>query len=223
MADERMKKGVELGTWLGRREAFAQVAGRCSAADAACIRKMREERQYRELGMNWEQFCKRKLGISKRGADLIIAQLNEFGPAYFLLAQVAKVTPEEYRRISGSVRGQALLHAGEEIPIEAENAGRLAVAIEELRRGQKTVADAGSRAGAEAGRGDAAEQAGTKPEDLNRVLDQLERTLTAAVTETGRVQGLRLDVPQIERLQSIVLAQLRRMPMVQLMRIVVRP
>jgi hypothetical protein len=136
---------------------------------------------------------------------------------------VAKVTPEEYRRISGSVRGQALLHAGEEIPIEAENAGRLAVAIEELRRGQKTVADAGSRAGAEAGRGDAAEQAGTKPEDLNRVLDQLERTLTAAVSETGRVQGLRLDVPQIERLQSIVLAQLRRMPMVQLMRIVVRP
>jgi hypothetical protein len=223
MADERMKKGVELGTWLGRREAFAQVAGRCSAADAACIRKMREERQYRELGMNWEQFCKRKLGISKRGADLIIAQLNEFGPAYFLLAQVAKVTPEEYRRISGSVRGQALLHAGEEIPIEAENAGRLAVAIDELRRGQKTVSDAGSRAGAEAGRGDAAEQAGTKPEDLNRVLDQLERTLTAAVTETGRVHGLRLDVPQIERLQSIVLAQLRRMPMVQLMRIVVRP
>jgi len=223
MADERMKKGVELGTWLGRREAFAQVAGRCSAADAACIRKMREERQYRELGMNWEQFCKRKLGISKRGADLIIAQLNAFGPAYFLLAQVAKVTPEEYRRISGSVRGQALLHAGEEIPIEAENAGRLAVAIDELRRGQKTVSDAGSRAGAEAGRGDAAEQAGTKPEDLNRVLDQLERTLTAAVTETGRVHGLRLDVPQIERLQSIVLAQLRRMPMVQLMRIVVRP
>jgi hypothetical protein len=223
MQEKGTEKGVNLGTWLGRREAFAQVAGRCSAADAACIRKMREERQYRELGMNWEQFCKRKLGISKRGADLIIAQLNEFGPAYFLLAQVAKVTPEEYRRISGSVRGQALLHAGEEIPIEAENAGRLAVAIEELRRGQKTVADAGSRAGAEAGRGDAAEQAGTKPEDLNRVLDQLERTLTAAVTETGRVQGLRLDVPQIERLQSIVLAQLRRMPMVQLMRIVVRP
>jgi hypothetical protein len=211
MADEQMMQGVELGTWLGRREAFAQLAGRCSAADAECIRKMREERQYRELGMNWEQFCKRKLGISKRGADLIIAQLNEFGPAYFLLAQMARVTPEEYRRISGSVRGQALLHAGEEIPIEAENAGRLAVAIEELRRGQK------------ADNGDASAQAGTTPEDLNRVLDQLERTLAAVVTETGRVHGLHLDVAQIERLQSIVLAQLQRMPMVQLMRIVVRP
>jgi hypothetical protein len=211
MADKRMIQGVELGTWLGRREAFAQLAGRCSAADAECIRRMREERQYRELGLNWEQFCQRKLGISKRGADLIIAQLNEFGPAYFLLAQVAKVTPEEYRRISGSVRGQALLHAGEEIPIDAENAPRLAAAVAELRRGQKDES------------GDAAAQAGAKSEDLNRTLDKLERTLTAVVSEAGRVHGLRLDVTQIERLQRIVLAQVRRMPMVQLMQIVVRP
>ena len=43
------------------------------------------------------------------------------------------------------------------------------------------------------------------------------------MSETGRVHGLRLDVTQIERLQRIVLAQLRRMPMVQLMQIVVRP
>jgi hypothetical protein len=211
MQDKSTGKAVDLGKWLGRRQAFALVAGRCSAADAECIRKMRAERNYRTLAPSWGEFCKQHLGISKAWANRMIQYLEEFGPAYFLLAQVAKVTPEEYRRISGSVRGQALLHAGEEIPIEAENAGRLAVAIEELRRGQK------------ADNGNASAQAGTKPEDLNRVLDQLERTLTAAVTETGRVQGLRLDVPQIERLQSIVLAQLRRMPMVQLMRIVVRP
>jgi hypothetical protein len=211
MQDKSTGKAVDLGKWLGRRQAFALVAGRCSAADAECIRKMRAERNYRTLAPSWGEFCKQHLGISKAWANRMIQYLEEFGPAYFLLAQVARVTPEEYRRISGSVRGQALLHAGEEIPIEAENAGRLAVAIEELRRGQK------------ADNGNASAQAGTKPEDLNRVLDQLERTLTAAVTETGRVQGLRLDVPQIERLQSIVLAQLRRMPMVQLMRIVVRP
>jgi hypothetical protein len=204
-------EAVDLGRWLGARQAFALVAGRCSAADAECIRRLREERYYRRLTPSWGEFCKRHLGISKAWADRIIQYLNEFGPAYFLLAHVAKVTPEEYRRMSGSVRGQALLHAGEEIPIEAENAGRLAAAIEELRRGQK------------AGDGVAAEQAGTKSEDLNRVLDKLERTLAAAVSETRRVQGLRLDVPQIERLQGIVLAQLRRMPMVQLMQIVVRP
>jgi hypothetical protein len=211
MQDKSTGKAVDLGKWLGRRQAFALVAGRCSAADAECIRKMRAERNYRTLAPSWGEFCKQHLGISKAWANRMIQYLEEFGPAYFLLAQVARVTPEEYRRISGSVRGQALLHAGEEIPIEAENAGRLAVAIEELRRGQK------------ADNGNASAQAGTKPEDLNRVLDQLERTLTAAVTETGRVHGLRLDVAQIERLQSIVLAQLRRMPMVQLMRIVVRP
>jgi len=96
------------------------------------------------------------------------------------------------------------------------------VAIGELRRAEKAASDAGNRAGAEAGIDDAAEQAVTKSEDLNRVLDQLERTLAAAVSEAGRVHGLRLDVAQIERLQSIVLAQLQRMPMVQLMRIVVR-
>jgi hypothetical protein len=211
MQDKSTGKAVDLGKWLGRRQAFALVAGRCSAADAECIRKMRAERNYRTLAPSWGEFCKQHLGISKAWANRMIQYLEEFGPAYFLLAQVARVTPEEYRRISGSVRGQALLHAGEEIPIEAENAGRLAVAIEELRRGRK------------ADNRDSSAQAGTTPEDLNRVLDQLERTLAAAVTETGRVHGLRLDVPQIERLQSIVLAQLQRMPMVQLMRIVVRP
>lgn len=210
MQDKGTEKGVNLGTWLGRREAFAQLAGRCSAADAECIRRMREERQYRELGMNWEQFCKRKLGISRRGADLIIAQLNEFGPAYFLLAQVARVTPEEYRRISGSVRGQALLHAGEEIPIEAENAGRLAAAIEELRSVQK------------AGDGDAPAQAATETEDVTRGLDKLERMLAAAAAEAGRVSALRLDETQRERLVQILIAQLRRMPLVQLTELRVR-
>jgi hypothetical protein len=211
MIETKTENVFQLGNWLGRKQAFAALAGRCSAADAECIRRLREERNYRMLAPSWGEFCKRHLGISKAWADRIIQYLNEFGPAYFLLAQVAKVTPEEYRRMSGSVRGQALLHAGEAIPIEAENAGRLAAAIEELRRGQKDES------------GDAAAQAGTKPEDLNRTLDKLERTLTAVVSETGRVHGLRLDGAQIERLQKIVLAQLRRMPMVQLMQIVVRP
>ena len=118
MQDKSTGKAVDLGKWLGRRQAFALVAGRCSAADAECIRKMRAERNYRTLAPSWGEFCKQHLGISKAWANRMIQYLEEFGPAYFLLAQVARVTPEEYRRISGSVRGQALLHAGEEIPIE---------------------------------------------------------------------------------------------------------
>lgn len=210
MQDKSTGKAVDLGKWLGRRQAFALVAGRCSAADAECIRKMREERNYRTLAPSWGEFCKQHLGISKAWADRIIQYLEEFGPAYFLLAQVARVTPEEYRRISGSVRGQALLHAGEEISIEAENAGRLAVAIEELRRVQK------------AGNGDLPAHNGTEAEDVTRGLDKLERMLAAAAAEAGRVSALRLDETQRERLVQILIAQLRRMPLVQLTELRVR-
>jgi hypothetical protein len=135
MKDRATGKGIELGTWLGRRQAFALVAGRCSAADAECVRRLREERQYRALGVSWEQFCKQHLGISRRWADVVIAQLKEFGPQYFVLAQATGIRPDEYRRIRGAVRGNALLLAGEEIPIDADNAPRLAAAVEELRRG----------------------------------------------------------------------------------------
>ncbi len=211
MIETKADGAYQLGAWAGRKQAFAEVAGRCSAADAECMRQARESKHYRTLGMNWEEFCKQRMGMSRASADRIIGLLQEFGPQYFVLAQATGINAVEYRRISGAVRGQALLHAGEEIPIQAENAPRLAAAVEELRRGQK------------AGHKDATEQAGTKGEDLNRTLDKLERTLTAVVSEAGRVHGLRLDVAQIERLQNIVLEQMRRMPMVQVMRIVVRP
>ena len=84
--------------------------------------------------MTWEQFCEERLGITCMTANKIVRQLEEFGPEYFTLAQLTRVTPEEYRRLKVDVRGHKLLHAGEEIPIEAENGPRLATAIEELRR-----------------------------------------------------------------------------------------
>jgi hypothetical protein len=34
----------ELGMMLGTRKAFASVAGRCSAADAECLRRLREKK-----------------------------------------------------------------------------------------------------------------------------------------------------------------------------------
>jgi hypothetical protein len=37
MENDGMESAVDLGTWLGRRQAFAAVAGRCSAADAECL------------------------------------------------------------------------------------------------------------------------------------------------------------------------------------------
>jgi len=134
MIETKTENVFQLGNWLGRKQAFAALAGRCSAADAECLRQIHAQRGYRALGLSWTEFCKQRMGISRANADTIIHRLEEFGPAYFILAQATGIKPEEYRRISGAVHGQALLHAGEEIPINADNAPRLNAAIEALRR-----------------------------------------------------------------------------------------
>ena len=130
----------QLGAWMGRKQAFASLAGRCSAADAECLRQIRERKRYRALKLNWEQFCKQQVGVSYMTVDKIIRRLEEFGPAYFFLTQATGITDREYREISSAVRDQKLLHAGEEISIDAENAPKLTAAIEALRRdGQRSL------------------------------------------------------------------------------------
>ena len=125
---------LETGRWLGRKHAFAELAGRCSAADAECLRQLRHKKMYRRLKLSWREFCKQHLGISRSAADQTIRRLEEFGRAYFVLAQAAGITENEYRRISSAVHDQKLLRAGEEIPITAENTPQLAAAVEALKQ-----------------------------------------------------------------------------------------
>ena len=65
---------------------------------------------------------------------MIIRNLEEFGPDYFVVAQVTGISANEYRRIQGSVRNHVLIQAGEEIPIQVENAQRLVTATDAFRR-----------------------------------------------------------------------------------------
>src|SRR5436309_8120254 len=113
---------LNLGTWVGRRQAFSMMAGGCSAADAKCLHTLRKEKKYRLLGMTWEQLCKEQLGISRSTADQTIRDFEELGAAYFPMAQITGITADEFRRLKSSISGQMLLHAGEEIPIDAEHA-----------------------------------------------------------------------------------------------------
>jgi hypothetical protein len=133
MSENKLDDVLEIGRWLGRREAFSLAAGRCSAADAKCLRELRESKKYKGLGLTWEQCSKQKVGICRSVADQIIRTLEEFGPDYFVVAQVTGILAAEYRRIRSAVSDHKLLCAGEEIPIEVENAARLAAAIEALR------------------------------------------------------------------------------------------
>jgi hypothetical protein len=196
---QQIGEGVGLGVLLGRRQAFALVAGRCSAADAECIREVRRDKRYRVLKMTWDQFCEERLGVTSVTANKIVRQLEEFGPEFFTLAQLTRVTPEEYRRLKVAVRGHKLLHAGEEIPIEAENGPRLAAAIDELRQSAK--ADLATSA-------EPAESLCAIPAvsmtDAERGIARARESLNATLTELERLQASQLDLGDLVRLHSLV-------------------
>jgi hypothetical protein len=196
----KLEDAVDLGTWMGRKQAFSLMAGRCSAADAECIRKLRGDRTYRTLGLNWDRFCRERLGISRSNADSIVRQLEEFGPAFFTLAQIMHITADEYRRISSAVSGEKLLHAGEEIPIEAENAPRLAAAIEDLRRQREA---------------EAATAPATDPQptdaDIDAVFAKIESAVEALGHDIEQACALTLDAPRRANLRTLLLRAINRL------------
>jgi hypothetical protein len=99
----------ELGVWLGRRQAFAALAGGRSAADAECLRHAHDHKTYRALGLTWEEFCKQRFGMTRPTANRMIRRLKESGPQGFRPPQAIGITEEEYLRIAGAVGGRGRL------------------------------------------------------------------------------------------------------------------
>jgi hypothetical protein len=60
---------LDLGRWMGRREAFGLMAGRCSAADAENLRRIRDEKLYKRLKCTWAEYCMRHLNVERRSVD----------------------------------------------------------------------------------------------------------------------------------------------------------
>ena len=81
--DQNKEAMMSLGAWLGRHQAFGLIANRCSAADAECLKAIRDGGEYKQLGLTWEQFCAKHAGVSRVHADRQIHYLEEFG-AFFL-------------------------------------------------------------------------------------------------------------------------------------------
>lgn len=134
MDDGNLEQALDLGAWIGRKQAFGGVAGRCSAADAHCLATLREGKGYKSFGLTWDEFCSARLGISRAQADRTIRMLEEFGEMYFYLTGLVSITPADYRLIAGSVSADGVEHAGERIPIVPQNAARLAGAVEKLKQ-----------------------------------------------------------------------------------------
>lgn len=126
---------LDLGVALGQTHAFGLIAGRCSAAQADTLRRLRDGRLYKRLTETWDDFCRGYLRISKTEADRTIRLLEEFGPAYFDVSQLTRISPETYRAIAPAIRNGMLHFQNEAIPLSPEHSRKVAAAVAELRRG----------------------------------------------------------------------------------------
>src|SRR6266567_2122134 len=82
---------LQLGQILGQNQSFAIVAGRCSAAQAETILRIREGRLYLRCAASWKEFCPQYLHISVTQADRIIRMWQQHGPALFELQRIANL------------------------------------------------------------------------------------------------------------------------------------
>jgi hypothetical protein len=124
---------LELGFALGQSHTFCLVAGRWSAAQAEGLRRLREERLYKRCCEKWDDFCPKYLKISRVEADRTIKLLEEFGPAYFELSQMTRISPETFRAIAPNIADGLLHYNGEAIELNSENSRKMAAAVAELR------------------------------------------------------------------------------------------
>jgi hypothetical protein len=179
MEDNTTEDMFDLGAWLGRKQAFTLLAGRCSAATVVCLRKIREGKRYRALGLTWEEFCRQRAGVSRAWADKVIQQLEQLGPAWFELSSVTRITPDQFRQIADAVTDEGLSYAGDTIEIIPENAPMLAQAIEILT---SPPADE------------------FLPEPPDRTLARAERSMRSALADLERLAAMRLDTADQEKL-----------------------
>ncbi|PWU08332.1 MAG: hypothetical protein C5B51_08020 [Terriglobia bacterium] len=202
MEIDQLEEVLDLGTLLGRRQAFALVAGRCSAADADCLRTIRGKKLYRKYGITWEEFCRKYAGISRTVADQLIRQLDEFGPGFFHLASLTRLTAETYRLIASSVKESGVECGGEVIPFAPENAPKLAAAVQELRMRAEAQAKPAAQAAP-----DLAQRVRRTQKGLEAAIAQLETVSTEDLNLIQR-QALRAAIErglrQLERLTQVV-------------------
>ena len=124
----------DANAWIGRHQAFAVIAVKCTLAQATALKELKEARAFEALGLSWADFCKQRLGISRSQADELIQRLDTLGSTYFRLSEIARISPEVFRRISPQLNGETIEINGEPVPFTPENAPKIREAILSLRR-----------------------------------------------------------------------------------------
>jgi hypothetical protein len=124
---------LELGVALGQRRAFGMVAGRCSAARAECMRKIRDQKTFLKFASSWEEFCVKYLKIPRRTADYDIGLLKKHGPLYFETRALTGISPAEFERIKGAIQPDGIHIGNEVIALIPENTERAIEAVAQLQ------------------------------------------------------------------------------------------
>jgi hypothetical protein len=169
-----IQRFMDLGAVLGQNQTFAAIGGRCTAGQVATLLRIREERNYKLLEPYWENFCQKYLKISRSEADRLIGLFQEFGPAYFEVSQLTRVSAETYRALAPAVRDGALHLDGEVIEISPENSKKVAAAVAQLRR-------------------NAAEKKTVQPPDPRKRLLSLDRRCSAILAEFAELSEQQRD------------------------------
>jgi hypothetical protein len=125
--------GYVLGQWIGRRQAFGLISAKTAAAEVECLRRIREGRLYRSKCDDWAEFCQKYAGVTSSYANRLIRQFEEFGPSYFDLSRILRISADAYRQIAGSVSDDGISFGGEKIAITPENSDKIAEAVHALR------------------------------------------------------------------------------------------
>ena len=125
---------LQAGMVLGQSQSFALVAGRCSAAQAEALLRLRESKCYLRLAKTWKEFCPQFLNMSSSQVDRIIHCFQEFGPGFFELQRLISISPGVYRAIEPAIKEGALHFDNEIIELDPENSQKVAAAVTELRR-----------------------------------------------------------------------------------------
>ena len=131
--EQTIQESIELGSWLGRGQAFGVIANGCTAAQAECLRQISESGSYKQTGLTWDDFCDQYVGLSRQRVDSLIKNLEEFGKTFFDLSNIVRISPEAYRRVASKMKDQSLQIGADLVPIVPENAARIRRAVQHYR------------------------------------------------------------------------------------------
>ena len=175
---------LQLGLVLGESLAFTLVSGRCSAAQAEALLRLREEKHYKYCAPSWKSFCARFLKMSGTQADRIIRLWQEFGPGIFELREILRVSVATYRAIEPLIRDGALHFNDEAIELDPANAQKIVAAVAELKHSLRPA---------------------EKPApDLEQRLNRLERSFSNVFDECLSLVKMRGEGPHWARFEAML-------------------